>query len=48
MTFLDLETSFLTSIVSLANPSTLGVNYGIKIRRGMTEVVENPAQVIFR
>ena len=46
MTFLDLKNSSLSFIVSLANPSTLGVISGIKIGRGMTEVVENPAQVM--
>ena len=37
MTFLDLKNSSLTFIVSLTNPSTLGVTYGIKIGRSMTE-----------
>ena len=42
MTFLNLKNSSLTSIVSLTNLSTPGVIYGIKIGRGMTEVVIKP------
>ena len=42
MTFLDLKNLSLNFIVSLTNFSTPGVIYGIKIGRGMTEVVIKP------